>query len=329
MRFACPSADISCARPLPGASSHRPDAATCRARSAPVVSHHLGGLLRTQARGLVASRSRPGFVAFRKRRSRSRPTTAKAVNGTVADLRAPSPRRGFTPFEECSSSTAGAASLRSVAILSLPALIRSSPRPKQRRESVLANQEPRGRRPGRSRISDPLAWAVVSCTMKLRSAANGGPPRHRGTWTPANRRPACADRYRRQRRSVACSERSSPGRGGMPARRKEADFTSDAREHPSRAVERPKPQDHSLHARSHRGDSSGPFETTRAANFMALLRRRVRSVYRRCQRVDTRSFHGLCSPPRSTRAPLQPGPCQDRRATTGRSPRRPRCRTGF
>jgi len=35
----------------------------------------------------------------------------------------------------------------------------------------------------------------------------------------------------------------------MPARRKEADFTSDAREHPSRAVERPKPQDHSLHAR--------------------------------------------------------------------------------
>jgi len=29
---------------------------------------------------------------------------------------------------------------------------------------------------------------------------------------------------------------------------------------------------------SHRGDSSGPFETTRAANFVALLRRRVRGV---------------------------------------------------
>jgi len=144
-----------------------------------------------------------------------------------------------------SSSTAGAASLRSVAILSFPALIRSSPRPKQRRESVLANQEPRGRRPGRSRISNPLAWAVVSCTVKLRSAANGGPPRHRGTWTPANRRPACADRHSRRRRSVSASERSSPEQGGMPARRKEEDFTSDAREHPSRAVERPRSQDHS------------------------------------------------------------------------------------
>jgi len=94
VRFACPSADISCARPLPGASSLRFDAATCRTRSARVVSHHLDGLLRTQVRGLVASRSRPGFVAFWKRRSRSRPKT-------VADLRASSPRRGFTPFEEC------------------------------------------------------------------------------------------------------------------------------------------------------------------------------------------------------------------------------------
>jgi hypothetical protein len=29
--------------------------------------------------------------------------------------------------------------------------------------------------------------------------------------------------------------------------------------------------------------------------------------FRRCQRPDTRSFHGLCSPPRSTRTPHQPG----------------------
>jgi hypothetical protein len=75
--------------------------------------------------------------------------------------------------------------------------------------------------------------------------------------------------------------------------------------------------------------SSGPFETTRAANYRALLRRRVRSVYRRCQRVDTRSFHGLCSPPRSTCTPLQPGPCQDRQTPTGRSPLTPSVQDRF
>jgi hypothetical protein len=115
-----------------------------------------------------------------------------------------SPRRGFTPFEECPRRQPVPASPRSVAVLSLSALIRPSPRPKPQRETVPANREPRGPRPGRSRISDPLAWAVLSSTVKLRSAANGGPPRHRGTREPANRRTACADRHHGQRRSATC-----------------------------------------------------------------------------------------------------------------------------
>jgi hypothetical protein len=60
--------------------------------------------------GLLHPAAGQGFVAFQGLRSRSRPKT-------VADLRAPSPRRGFTPSEEFPSSAAGTASLRPVAFL--------------------------------------------------------------------------------------------------------------------------------------------------------------------------------------------------------------------
>jgi len=64
----------------------------------------------------------------------------------------------------------------------------------------------------------------------------------------------------------------------MPAQRREGDFTSDTREHPSRAGPTAEAANHSLARPVHRGEPSGPFETTRAADYKALLRRRVRGV---------------------------------------------------
>jgi hypothetical protein len=60
MRFAVhPSTDKSDVRPLPGASSLRPCAATRLTCSARVVSHHLDGFLRSSGHGFVAPRSQP------------------------------------------------------------------------------------------------------------------------------------------------------------------------------------------------------------------------------------------------------------------------------
>jgi len=205
-------------------------------------------------------------------RSRSRPKT-------VADLRNLSPRRGFTPFEECPHRQ--------------PAPHHCGPLPScrywhsschARAEAearwVPAQAGPRSDRtlgaagpPTRPKPKgDPLARAIVSSTVKLRSAANGGPPRHRGTGASANRHPTCADRHATapKRRH---DERSSPGRSSMPARRSEVGVARDARERPSRAGQTAETADHSLTRPIHRGEPSGPFKTTRAADFRALLRR--------------------------------------------------------
>lgn len=144
-------------RRLPGASSHRPDSATCRARSALVVSHHLDGLLRTRARGFVAPRSRSGVHRVSERdgagpvRRRWR-TSEPRSRGVVHTLR------------RVSSSTAGTASLRPFALLPFPALTR--PRTHGRSRTARGRSRRTGSRgasePGRSRSGDPLTWAVVS-----------------------------------------------------------------------------------------------------------------------------------------------------------------------
>jgi hypothetical protein len=97
-----------------------------------------------------------GSPRFRRRRSRSRPKT-------VADLRAPSPRRGFTPFEECprrQPEPHHCGPLPSCRCRRSPDRT-TRPKPHDAR-SVPANREPRGLRTGRSRSGNPLTWAVVS-----------------------------------------------------------------------------------------------------------------------------------------------------------------------
>lgn len=237
---------------------------------------------------------------------------------TVADLRAPSPRRRVHTLRRVSSSTAGTASPRSVAFLSLPALVPPRPQPKPRHARwVLASQEPRGHRrpePGR-----PAGTGHRLDTVKLRSAANGGPPRHRVVRAPANRCAARADRPVEQRRSA--DERAVESRAKRHARTAHCRWAT--REHPraprapSDGRDRQTTALHARHAEASRADSSRrrerPTSGPCSVDESVVLRRR-------CRRTNTRSFHGLCSPPRSTRAPLQPGPCRDRADTAGRGP---------
>lgn len=161
VRFARPSADTNRVRQLPGASSHRHGAATRRTCSARVVSHHLDGLLRTRPRGLVASRSRPGV-----RRVSGAPEPVPSCPTEVGQTRwrtsEPLPRdAGFHTLRRVSSSTAGTASPRSVAFLSLPALShRDRSRSRDTRGGSWRTRS-RGVTAGRSR-GDPLARAIVS-----------------------------------------------------------------------------------------------------------------------------------------------------------------------
>jgi len=87
VRFAeCAPPPTSSVWSTPGdvaASVGRGSPARCPTRSALVVSHHLDGFLHTRSSGLVASRYRKGFAAFRACAYRLCPTT----RGSLAFIR--------------------------------------------------------------------------------------------------------------------------------------------------------------------------------------------------------------------------------------------------
>jgi hypothetical protein len=266
-----------------------------------------------------------GFVAFRKHRSRSRlaqPKLDRHGGGPPSPFPA---TQGSHPSKSVLvDSRNRVTAVRCLLVVTGAVPPRPQPKPRHARW-VLANQEPRGHRrpePGR-----PAGTGHRLDTVKLRSAANGGPPRHRVVQASANRCAARADRPADSAEAPK-NERSSPGRSGMPARRIRRWAT---REHPrvprapSDGRDRQTTALHARHAEASRADSSRrrerPTSGPCSVDESVVLRRR-------CRRTNTRSFHGLCSPPRSTRAPLHarsmPGPGRHR----GPKPGRPRCGPG-
>jgi hypothetical protein len=171
-------------RPLPGASSLRCGAAKRRTRSALVVSHHLDGLLRTQARGFVAPRCRSGV-----RRVSGLPEPVPSEDGSGPPGTLPATR--LVPLEEFPSSTAGTASLRPVALLTLPALSHRPPQPKLQRPC-------RSRRTGGRGASEEARWHRPTSRYGEAPIRRSGPPRHRrtlshrrtGHYASADHRPA-------------------------------------------------------------------------------------------------------------------------------------------
>jgi hypothetical protein len=102
----CPAFDIPVVRPLPGfvgLSRHCRSARVLprtRTRSALVVSHHLDGLLRTQASGLLHPEAERGSLRF------AMPPPPAAGRSHRSWAGAPFPATRFTPFEEFPSSAA-------------------------------------------------------------------------------------------------------------------------------------------------------------------------------------------------------------------------------
>jgi len=102
----CPTFDIPVVRPLPGfvgLSRHCRSARVLprtRTRSALVVSHHLDGLLRTQASGLLHPEAERGSLRF------AMPPPPSAGRSHRSWAGAPFPATRFTPFEEFPSSAA-------------------------------------------------------------------------------------------------------------------------------------------------------------------------------------------------------------------------------
>jgi hypothetical protein len=218
VRFARPSTDITCVRRLPGASSHRPDSATCRARSALVVSHHLDGLLRTRVRGFVAPRNRSGVHRVSET---SEPVPSEDGGGPPS----PFPAARVHTLRRVSSSTAGAASLRSVALLPLPALTRPHHAAEAARREVGPGEPGAAGPPNRPEPErKPADVGRRLAAMKLRSAETADP---HFTGAPGNRRTGHPMRGPSpgRRRSADAGRRSSPERGSMPARRREVDTT--------------------------------------------------------------------------------------------------------
>jgi hypothetical protein len=98
MRFACPSTDMTCARPLPGASSLRPDAAKRRVPFRPRGFAPPRRLPPHTARGFVAPRSRSGVHRVS---DVSEPVPSTSIRRSRSERwrtsRASSPRRGSHP----------------------------------------------------------------------------------------------------------------------------------------------------------------------------------------------------------------------------------------
>jgi hypothetical protein len=269
-----------------------------------------------RGRGFVAPRCQPGV-----RRVASTPEPVPPEDG--GGLPSAFPATRFTPFEELPSPTADIASLRAVAFLPLPATSDSSPRPKPRfthqsRPEPGAAGPPR-RFAGTGHLLDPV---------KLRSAeADPHVTEARAVPTGAG---ACASTNR-----LADDAEAPTGWDGQI---------------PSWVATQPDARE-SRHRGAAPGGAVASRPSAEAADWSArdrsaearrsdLSRRRERPTsrpcsadesvvsLRRCQRRDTRSFHGLCSPPRSLSLRTSPSmPCPGGAQRT-RGPRRPRRTTG-
>jgi len=129
-----------------------------------------------------------------------------------------------------------------------------------------------------------------------------------------------AGHSRRRRRSDArVSGRSRVERHAHPA--PEVRLRGRRPRAPSRNRPRPKPR--TTPARSNRrSDASGPFETVRSGRLQGLAPPTSPLCRRhRCRYLDTRSFHGLCSSPRSLALRTSPTECRGRASTARPKPR--------
>jgi hypothetical protein len=266
-----------------------PSNRTC---SVPVVSHHLDGFLRAQARGFVAPRCQPGV-----RRVSDPPEPVPSEDGSGPPGALPATRVHTLRRVSLADSR------HRITAAPCPRVVTCTVQPSTATEAattlpVPANREPRGLRRG------SLAQAAASSTVKLRSA-EADPHVTDARLRLANQLPASSDRRPRatevvhwltieSRRAWRPTDPEESGttpapesaRASRPAAEaadtpRGARTTEVIRADPSRRRERP---------------TTGPCSADES----------VVSI-RRCQRPDTRSFHGLCSPPRSTRTPHQPG----------------------
>jgi hypothetical protein len=290
------------ARPLPGASSLRPDAARRRARSVLVVSHHLDGLLRARACGFVAPRCRSGV---RRVSVDAEPVPSEDGGGPPCDL--PATRVHTLRRVSLVGSRYHIAVARCP--LAVTGLVRSPPRPKPMREPIPANREPRGppsRPPPKGRRPGELAGTSQSpehpeALVHPKADLHFSVARC-GTGEPV---PSRADRHHGATEATrAESGRSRVGRHAHPApgarlrgRRPKASSpnrpAAETADDPG-TLEPPK-----RHERTSRDLAKRPTAGPCSADESVVSSRR-------CRRCDTRSFHGLCSPPRSTRRPHQP-----------------------
>lgn len=175
-----------------------------------------------------------------------------------------------------------------------------------------ASEEARWHRPS-SRVPVMLRSARERTPTSPRRAVVTGEPA--ADTASTDRLIATAPKHRRTSRSI-------PGEAACRARRREAGFATGARRRhrepfSSRSRE-PLPT-----RPNHRGGRADP------------SRRRERPTSRpcsvdesvvspsRCRRGDTRSFHGLCSPPRCSSRPLQPGRMPVQEPDGAVAPRRP------
>jgi hypothetical protein len=270
MRFARPSTDVPACVHSREQAPFGPALRPAGSRSALVVSHHLDGFLRTRAAGLLHPAAGLGFTAFRSASEPVPPDTAEAEVGTVADLSSPLPAARFTPFEECPRRQPEPASPRALCLPAVAGDVRLAATTGVVAHSVPASREPRGTSAAEAALD--ARWHVPSSrdAVKLRSAETADPHVTGATGSrrtdPPSRGPPPATPKRR-------GERSSPERGCTSPRDTRGQTSPSAPESALREPSRGRGRGPPLARPDHRGDPSGPFETTRAADFKALLRR--------------------------------------------------------